>query len=173
MGSPDIDDTSSRRVVVGVADMAVCSDFSGILTTYALGSCVGVLVYDPVLKAAGLLHLLLPDSASSASKAAAQPAMFADTGLPLFFAALEGVRMELARVRILVAGGASVLNGHDPFRIGERNARAVLSWLKARGLVIHRKHLGGTVNRSLHLGLEGGEVSMKTPLGEEMFSLVD
>lgn len=171
MGSPTIAALFAQRVVVGVGDMAVSNNTQVILTTYALGSCVGVLAYDPLVKAAGILHLMLPESSISPEKAVDQPAMFADTGLPRFFNALGGLRADPRRVRLFVAGGASVLNGQDPFKIGDRNARTTLSWLTGKGLQIHHRHLGGTVNRTVHVEVNTGVVSMKTPLGIETFSL--
>jgi len=47
---------------------------------------VAVVAYDPVSKASGLLHIMLPDSAISPDKSITQPAMFADTGLRCFSA---------------------------------------------------------------------------------------
>ena len=51
-------------VVIGVADCHVTGDPSNVLVTYALGSCVGVSIYDPVARMGGLLHFMLPDSAA-------------------------------------------------------------------------------------------------------------
>ena len=79
------------------------------LSTYALGSCVAVVAYDPGTKAGGLLHLMLPDSTISPGKAQSQPAMFADTGLPLLFRSLAGLRADFATTRIFLTGGANVL----------------------------------------------------------------
>ena len=120
MASPSIASLFSQRVVVGVGDMAVSNNAQMVLSTYALGSCVGVIAYDPTIKVGGLLHLLLPDSSISPQKAALQPAMFADTGLPLLFNALFGLKAHPSRLRLFVCGGASVLSGQDPFRIGDR-----------------------------------------------------
>ena len=78
----------AQRVVIGVGDMAVSNNTQVTLSTYALGSCIGVVAYDPVVKVGGILHMMLPDSSISPEKAVQQPAMFADTGLPLFFRAL-------------------------------------------------------------------------------------
>jgi len=171
MGSPSIAALFAQRVVIGVGDMAVSNNTQVILTTYALGSCVGVLAYDPQVKAGGILHFMLPESSISPEKAAGQPAMFADTGLPRFFNALGGLRADPRRVRLFVAGGASVLNGQDPFKIGDRNARTAVDWLTAKGLQINHRHLGGTVNRTVHLEVNTGKVSMKTPGGLDSFSL--
>jgi chemotaxis protein CheD len=170
-GAPSISALFSQRVVIGVGDMAVSNNDTVTLSTYALGSCVGVVAYDPVSHASGILHLMLPDSTISPDKATKQPAMFADTGLPLLFKALTGVRAERARVRLFVAGGASVLNGADPFKIGERNSLAVQKFLKTNGYSVAGQDLGGSINRTVHLEISTGKVTLKTPDRSEVFSL--
>jgi chemotaxis protein CheD len=74
-----------NQIVVGISDLKVSGNAGDILITYALGSCVGVAVYDPVGKVGGLLHFMLPDSSIDETKAKRNPAMFADTGIPLLF----------------------------------------------------------------------------------------
>jgi chemotaxis protein CheD len=170
-GAPTIGALFSQRVVIGVGDLAVSNNSIVTLSTYALGSCVGVIAYDPVSKAGGILHLMLPDSTISPDKAIKQPAMFADTGLPLLFKGLLGVRADRARTRLFIAGGASVLNGADPFKIGERNSAAVIKYLKVFGYSVVGQDLGGNVNRTVHLEVGNGKVSMKMPDRTENFSL--
>lgn len=170
-GAPTISALFAQRVVIGVGDMAVSNNDMVTLSTYALGSCVGVIAYDPVSHAGGILHLMLPDSTISPDKAIKQPAMFANTGLPLLFKSLIGVRAEPSRLRIFVAGGASVLNGADPFKIGARNSGAVLQYLKTNGYPIAGQDLGGNVNRTVHLKVSNGEVTMKLPDRSEQFCL--
>ncbi len=162
-GSPTISMMFAQRVVIGVGDLAVSNNNMVTLTTYALGSCVGMVAYDPVTRAGGILHLMLPDSSISAEKAIRQPAMFADTGLPLFLKELAGVKAERSRIKIYIAGGACVLSGPDTFKIGERNSTAVKAWLSAQGLRTAGIDLGGTVNRTLHLELATGMLSVKLP----------
>jgi chemotaxis protein CheD len=169
--SPPIASLFAQRVVVSVGALAVSNDVAKTLSTYALGSCVAVVVYDPVAKSAGLLHMMLPDSGISAQKALNQPAMFADTGLPLLFRSLLGIRAERSRLRIFVAGGASVLTSNDIFKIGERNLRATERWLSQQGYRVHGSAVGGTISRTVHLNIGTGAISLKTPLATEGFSL--
>ena len=56
------------RVIVGVSDMKGSNDPETILVTHALGSCIGVVIYDAVAKVGGLLHYLLPESKLSPEK---------------------------------------------------------------------------------------------------------
>jgi len=106
---------------------------------------------------------MLPDSSISKEKAVSQPAMFADTGLPLFMRELTGVKAERHRLKTFLAGGACVLSGPDTFKIGERNAAAVKAWLAVQGLRVTGSDLGGTVNRTLHLDLSTGQLTVKLP----------
>ena len=48
---------ADKTVVVGIAEMEVVRD-SGKIATYALGSCVGVCLYDYKNKVAGMVHIL-------------------------------------------------------------------------------------------------------------------
>jgi chemotaxis protein CheD len=170
-GAPTISALFAQRVVIGVGDMAVSNNTGVTLSTYALGSCIGVVAYDPTTNAGGILHLMLPDSTISPAKAAKQPAMFADTGVPLLAQAMAGVRGERTRMRIFLAGGASVLNGADPFKIGERNTLAAQKFLRTCGFNVVGQDVGGNVNRTVHLEIGTGKVSMKLPDRVENFSL--
>lgn len=171
MGSATIASIFAQRVVVGVGDMAVSNNALVTLSTYALGSCIGVVAYDPAVKVGGILHMMLPDSKISPDKAARQPAMFADTGLPLFFRSLAGMKAERSRMRIFVTGGAGILASHDNFKIGERNTRATLEFLAANGYRIRQQVTGGTTNRTVHLDVGAGGMILKTPEGNQDISL--
>ncbi len=162
-GSPSIQSLFAQRIVVGVAEFAVANQTHMTISTYALGSCIGLVAYDAVARTGGLLHLMLPDSSLSAAKAAAKPAMFADTGIPVLFNGLTGMKAQLGRCKIYVAGGASVLSGPDSFKIGERNIAAVKRMLGVYGCRVAGAEVGGTVNRTLHLELGTGQLTVKMP----------
>jgi chemotaxis protein CheD len=171
MAVPVTASVASQHVIIGVGDMAASDNVQAVLSTYALGSCIGLVAYDPLAKVGGILHLMLPDSSIAPDKAAAQPAMFADTGLPRFFKLLASFHSRPAHLQLFVAGGANVILGHDPFRIGERNMRATVDYLARHGYVMRQAQIGGSVNRTLHLELATGGVTIKTPSYEERISL--
>jgi chemotaxis protein CheD len=97
--------------------------------------------------------------------------MFADTGLPVLFRAFLGVKGDVTRAKFFVAGGASVLNGTDPFKIGERNIKAMEDWFRANGMRPSIHDVGGTYNRTISIEVKTGAISMKTPTGIQQFSL--
>lgn len=170
-GSPSVQSLFAQRVVVGVGDMAVVNSVNAVLSTFALGSCIGVVAFDAGSRAAGLLHLMLPDSTISSEKAASQPAMFADTGFPLLMKNLAGLKFLTGRAKFYIAGGAGVISGTDTFRIGERNIAATRTWVQKLGLNVVAADVGGINNRTIHLTLSTGELTMKSPIETKTIDL--
>ena len=151
--------------------MAVSNNNTVTISTYALGSCIGIAIYDPSARAGGMLHIMLPDSSLSPDKAKAHPYMFADTGLHHFFKSLQGVGVRRKTMHTLIAGGASVIQSKDIFHIGERNIKAVKAILTEHNINIRHEEVGGVTNRTLHLNNQTGIVEIKEPSGIRTFSL--
>ena len=78
-------------LTVGVGDCKVSNGADSVLTTYALGSCIAVAIYDPVAGVGGLLHFMLPESSLNPDRAGQNPFVFADTGIPMLFHAAYGI----------------------------------------------------------------------------------
>lgn len=150
-----------NRVVVGMADFAVSNSPNLILTTYSLGSCLGIAVYDPVARAGGLLHTMLPDSNLQPEKALLQPGMFVDTGFHSLIQAISELDAQPERLKIYVAGGAQIMDSTGFFNIGKKNYQAFTEILEREGLRIHAEQVGGLVNRTMHLNIATGGVSLK------------
>jgi chemotaxis protein CheD len=150
-----------QRVVVGIADLVVSNNPNLILTTYSLGSCLGIAIYDPLIQVGGLVHVMLPDSGIAPAKAAAQPGMFVDTGLPALFRAAYELHADKRRMLIYLAGGAQIMDGQGVFNIGKRNYEAVTDLLQRHQLHVQAEQVGGLVNRTLSLALRTGRVTLK------------
>ena len=73
-----------KTIVVGISDMKVSNNPDEVLITYSLGSCLGVIIYDPVARVAGMLHSMLPLSKIDPHKATASPYMFVDPAYPCY-----------------------------------------------------------------------------------------
>lgn len=145
-----------RLVVVGISDCAVSSDVNASLITYALGSCVAVSAYDPLTKTGGLLHIILPESQLNPEKAAQNPWMFADTGVPTLFSRLAAAGADRRRLVVRLAGGAQVMDREGVFNIGKRNHMAVKKMLWKAGVLIAGEAIGGEVSRTVRLDLGTG-----------------
>ena len=149
------------NLVVGVADMKVSNDPDGMLVTYSLGSCIGVGIYDPAAKVAGLLHFMLPESQLDKNKAEKNPFMFADTGIPRLFKSAYQLGGSKSRMRVIVVGGAQVLDQQGFFNIGKRNQMAVRKIFHRNNVMIDYADLGGNGNRTLRMAVRDGVASLK------------
>ena len=63
---------------INIADMLISTDRNDLLITHALGSCLGITLYDPVAGVGGLLHVMMPFSSIDLIKADDNPYMFVD-----------------------------------------------------------------------------------------------
>lgn len=157
-------------LIVGISDFKVSSNKGDVLVTYALGSCIGVAVYDPVAGVGGLLHFMLPDSTLDQNKARECPAMFADTGIPMLFKACYRLGADKKRMVVKVAGGASILDDSNYFRIGQKNITALRKIFWKNNVLIEREDTGQNHNRTVRLSVADGKVLVRTA-GSSMVEL--
>lgn len=157
------------NLTVGVGDMKVSNEPEAVLVTYSLGSCIGIAIYDSVARVGGLLHFMLPESSLDSEKAKRKPHMFADTGIISLFKAAYKLSAKKHRLRVVVVGGAQVLDQKGFFNIGKRNDMAVRKMFHRNNVVIGYKEVGGNVNRTIKLSVKNGEILLKTSgRGEKM-----
>lgn len=154
------------HTVVDIADMKIAEGAENELVTYALGSCIGVAIYDPVVKVGGMLHYMLPEAVLNPGKARENPFMFADTGIPMLFRAAYERGAVRKRLTIKLAGGANVLDHSNFFNIGKRNYLAARKLFYKNNLLITSELVGGVSGKTMRLRLKDGNVEIKLPGGE-------
>jgi chemotaxis protein CheD len=146
--------------MVGISDMLVVRGDLNNLVTHALGSCIGVVVYDPIARVGGLLHYLLPLSSLAPEDAMANPFKYGDTGIPALF--MEAYRQGAAKdnLKVVMAGGGRFLL-NSATDIGSRNiAIARRLFLKNR-ILLAGESVGGDMPRTLKLDMKTGNILCK------------
>lgn len=151
---------AGQRVVVGIGEFAVSGSAADVLVTHALGSCVAVCIWDPVVRVAGLLHVLLPDSRINLLRARDQPATFADTGIPLLFQTAYARGLQKGRCLVWLVGGAEMAGEGTSFDIGKRNTLATKNILWRNGVLIKAEDVGGKLVRTVNLHAVDGRVQI-------------
>jgi chemotaxis protein CheD len=155
-----------KQLVVGVGDGGVSRDPDAVIVTYALGSCIAVMLYDPVAKVAGMVHYMLPEASTPSGGENARPWMYADTGIPLLLRAVLENGANKRRLAVFAAGGAQVMNDNGVFNIGKRNCLALRKALWKSGLVAHAEETGGTEARTVRMEVGTGRVWLHAPGGQ-------
>lgn len=147
--------------VVNISDAKIATDPGDSIITYSLGSCVGVALYDPVKKIAGLLHFQLPNGSVDPAKAQACPFMFGDTGLAKLLEMMISAGAEKKRLRCKIAGAAKMLETASTFDIGKRNHMAIRKALWQAGILLDSEDCGGCIPRTMSIQVNTGEVLLK------------
>lgn len=149
-----------REIVVRVGDWAV-ERAPGTLVALGLGSCVAIMLHDPVACAGGMAHVLLPSPTLARDQS--NPAKFPETAVPFLVGRLSALGAEPRRLVAKLAGGASMfsqLMAPGTVHMGERNAVAARLALRAAGIPLVREALGGERGRSVRFHVDDGRVEV-------------
>lgn len=150
----------SQKLIVGISDWKIGRG-DDVLVTYALGSCVGICLYDKATGLAGLSHVLLPDSSTIIGGSETRM-KFADTAIPDMYAEMR--RMGISgHLTAKIAGGAVMFAAaSSQFNIGERNVAAVKKTLAALRIPIIAEDTGLNYGRTLTFFAEDGNVEISS-----------
>ncbi|MBP1753765.1 MAG: cheD [Firmicutes bacterium] len=156
----------NEMIKVGMADLNVCVSPNAI-TTLGLGSCVGIILYDPIRRIAGMVHVMLPDSTKILNND--NKAKFADTGIDLLIKRMMEIGADRRVLIAKIAGGAQMFafgNNSDMMRIGERNVEATKIKLAQLGISIKAEDTGANYGRTIEFYPENGSLLIKS-VGKE------
>lgn len=145
----------SNRLKVGIADMKMARQ-EGILVTYALGSCIGICLYDPMLRLGALIHIMLPLNMEAGRT---NTMKYADTAIRETVRQMEAQGAMRSRMTAKIAGGAKMFETHGSAlgNIGQRNVESVHANLRRAGIRLLKEDVGGSVARTLLFDVSNGQ----------------
>ncbi len=153
----------SKTIVVGISDLNIAQK-GDILVTYALGSCIGICLYDPVTKLAGLSHIMLPTIADF-SNSNSMKEKFADTAIEILLQKMLALGATKIRIRAKIAGGAQMFSNISNMSlagIGERNVIAVKQELLRLRIPIVAEDTGNNYGRTVYFDADEGIMKVKS-----------
>lgn len=167
MGTLSISSTAvCLMTAVNCSEMKISNNPVETLVAFSIGSGMGVTAHDPVCGIGGILNFMLPDShRANGINPEKVPYMFADTGIPAFVEALCAQNARPERLKVVIAGGAEILDQIEAFNIGQQNREALKAGLAAYNLRVFHEATGGTSSRTLSLEIGSGFSSIKV-IGE-------
>ncbi len=149
-------------LTVGIGEWIVSRDPADEIKTFALGSCVAVMIYDTRLKIGGMIHVALPESSINEDLARAEPGRFADRGLPIMIEEMKALGATRQHVWVKLAGGASIMDAEGLFDIGKRNVLAVKRILWRSTLGPLAEDVGGECSRTVTMSVADGGVTVSS-----------
>ncbi len=148
-------------IILGLGEMGTINKDEEELKTFALGSCIGLVLLDHINNIAGMAHIVLPDSNISPDRAQRDPGRFADTAIPALIAEMHAKGANGKLVAKLF-GGALIYKANDTYQVGKRNALTVKKLLWKNRIPALAEEIGGDIGRTISVGLNG-EVRVSTP----------
>lgn len=152
----------SKMIKIGMAELDICLPPDAI-TTLGLGSCVGVVLYDPTKKICGMVHVMLPDSTKIKNNE--NLAKFADTGIEELLKQIVAKGANRKSVVAKIAGGAQMFafkSDNDMLRVGDRNVEATKEKLKQLQIPLIAEDTGKNSGRTIEFYPETGELLVKS-----------
>lgn len=148
------------KLIVGIADMKMAGDGEKLIT-YALGSCIGICLYEPQLKLAALVHIMLPLNMETGRKNAYK---YADTGIRTTLREMEMKGARRAAITAKIAGGARMfeVSGGSLGNIGQRNSESVHQILRMEKIRLLWEDVGGTIARTMEFDSATGNGTIRS-----------
>ena len=143
-----------NKITIGIADMKMAQR-EGMLITYALGSCIGICLYDQKIRLGALIHIMLPLNMEPGRKNVMK---YADTGIRETLKMMESKGASRSRIIAKIAGGAKMVevSGGSLGNIGQRNIDSVHINLKKEGIHLLKEDVGGSIARTLLFDVSNG-----------------
>lgn len=150
-------------LVAGIGEMVLSADPAVRLVAYGLGSCVALAAWDPRANVGGLAHFMLPEGTPQPrASSGGAPVKFIEPGLDTFLTAFARQGGSPGRTVFRAAGGAAMLSVGGGLGVGKRNAEAMQTALRERGLRLAAEDLGGNAGRTVQLEVAGGRFLVKS-----------
>lgn len=126
------------------------------LGTWALGSCVAIILFDPFLPAGGLAHALLPSPHRGVVDC---PGKYVTSAVGAMIRELRSLGASVKRLKAAIIGGANILDFAKNISVSAKNvatARKVLSI--HYGIPVVDEDVGGNVGRNVVFDISEGAV---------------
>lgn len=146
-----------KNIIVGISALGVANN-EDLLISYALGSCIGICLYDKVNKIAGLSHILLPTS--TIQKEVKNPLKFADTAIVELVKSMIKFGGKHTFLTAKIVGGANMFKWEGE-TIGDKNIKAVIAELNRLRIPLINRDVGGDYGRTVSINALDGLVTIR------------
>ncbi|MCB0279328.1 MAG: chemotaxis protein CheD [Calditrichaeota bacterium] len=148
---------------VGIGELKIADSHYSELKVMGLGSCVAVIFYSAVKQILGIAHVALP-TALNGEYSQRGPAYFADDAIVNMLEKFKQRGVFNRRdFTIKLVGGASIMDPHKRFDIGNRNIVAIKKILWLHQLAAFSEDLGGRISRTVKVDVASGRVLISSP----------
>jgi chemotaxis protein CheD len=157
-----------NSIAVGLAEIKISRNPDDVIVAFGLGSCLGIGIYDPILRLGGMLHAVLPHNNVDGSDKFSPK--YVDTGIAGLLEQLQKEGLNRARMIVKMAGGANMLNiggNSSPFDIGTRNIEIARQTFRLLNIKVSSEEVGGQTGRTVRMYIPDGKMTLRMMGGKE------
>lgn len=148
-----------NTVVISTGEIGV-AEYPKLLITPALGSCVGVTLWDSFGRRGGMAHIMLPSPSDTRLEGSAD--RFASVAIPRL-AGMVSEGFASHRLVAKIAGGSAMFAVENGVQsIGDRNVSEVRQQLALLHIPLVAEDIGGSHARTMELHLDTGLVIVRS-----------
>ena len=155
----DLATLTASEIVVRMGEIAVSRAPGDVLVSVGLGSCIGLALVCRRVRACGLAHVMLPESAGRDARD--RPGKYADQAVPALLAGLGLLGARPITLDAIVVGGAQMFTGSIGMEIGARNEAAVRAALAGAGVRVIAAATAGGLGRTIRVHVADGTVTVR------------
>lgn len=155
---------SAPRIAVRVSDLVVV-EAPARLVAVALGSCVAIVLYEPLARIGAMAHVLLPSI--TMSREHSHPGRFAQTAVPTMLERMTARGARVSAITARLVGGASMFVSLTPpgnIQMGDRNVVAAREALHRHGIRLVGEAVGADYGRTAELDVATGRLTISSYL---------
>ena len=137
-------------IKIGISEMQAAAHPASFVT-FALGSCIGICLYDKFTKTGALGHIMLPEA--PANKPNLKIDSYANTCVPHMLETMKKLGCRKDNIIAKIAGGAKMFEVADDSTfgmVGQRNIEAVKVALRQQRIQIVAEDVGANYGRTVY-----------------------
>ncbi len=138
------------KIIVGYGEVSV--EKAPVKIQTVLGSCVAVVLYDPVLKIGGMTHIMLPKGKTRFDTAGARES------IEHVLSRMHKLGADKSRLVCEIYGGSNVIK--TEINVGEKNILKAKEFLSQEGIIISKEDTGGKRSRQICLDTSTGKTDV-------------
>ncbi len=148
-----------KEVVARPGELVIAQQ-DGIITSYALGSSLGICLYDKEKRVGGYVNSILPENPGTQ-----QNAKYVGDAVMMLYHAMQRYAVHDHQLYAKIIGGAKLFLLPDEDRskeVGRANIQAAYAALTRLHIPIEGEDVGDMYGRTLHFHIETGIVYIET-----------
>ena len=137
-----------------------------VFETSGVGSCLVIVMHDPVAQVGGMAHAMLPGSSGQRPETPLNALRYVEDAIDALLSGLSELGADRQRLTAKIVGGASMfsLYEHADHAIGRSNVDTAKQKLHAEGIAISGEETGGQIGRSVQFDTASGICSVQTKM---------